>query len=723
MAEAICIILDTGRTASQKPPNSPSFLEASLNCASLFVERKLFGDSKDEIGVILYGSEDTNNPLDYDGVNVLGRGLAQADWELITYIREHVKGTHKDGDWIDAVVVALDFLKTASEEKPEKKKFSALKIVLFSDLGCVADTDQIELIIQGMNMLSNIDFTHIGPDWDEGENAIKPSDDGGDSDHDDGDRGEPSKRKSAGPLDYPVKPRTAIQKANEEVIGQLVQETDGMICSLELAIQTFLYKNKKGKKPMPWKVCFTIGEDIKINTCGYVHLRRENPKVWKRCLARGGAEGEELKAETSYVRNNENQDPIDQEDLVMSYKYGTELVTISDADEAAAKFEGGPKSMALFGFIPRGGIRPCDMVGNGNMVFMPVEDDQNSQNAWAVLIQAMMEMDMVAIVRRVYNKSSAPKLGMLTPEVGEEGETFLSYVELPYAEDIRDLQFPSLPAPSDEQLSVMDELIDVMMLTDESENGNVDVLKTEEMLNPNYQYLFQALRHRATQPGRVLPSPAEHITSLLTLPPEIEEAADPVFERMTEIFKTKLIDSNKVKRTAESVFGKDEETPSQEKKQKLDPDISLELSAPVTEVGSTTPVEDFRSLLASSVSTNSTFNSVAQQLETVVIRLLSSAFGSDMNTKIVQCLAAYREECSGRASPVLYNLFIKRVKECLGVKAKLWLDIAEADLGLISNSEVAGGAEEKEAADFLLPPAESAEVLFDDNDDDMFDML
>jgi len=161
MAEAICIIIDTGRTASQKPPNNPSFLEASLECASLFVERKLFGESKDEIGVILFGTDETINPLDYDGVTVLERGLAQADWEIVSYIRNHVKGTQNESDWIDAVVVALDFLRTASVNK----KYSALKIVLFSELGCAADADQIELIIQGMKMLDNIDFTHIGPDW------------------------------------------------------------------------------------------------------------------------------------------------------------------------------------------------------------------------------------------------------------------------------------------------------------------------------------------------------------------------------------------------------------------------------------------------------------------------------------------------------------------------------------------------------------------------------
>jgi len=713
MAEAICIILDTGRTASQKPPNSPSFLEASLECASLFVERKLFGESKDEIGVILFGTDSSNNSLEYDGINVVGRGLAQADWEVITYLREHVKGTQKDGDWIDAVVVALDFLKTASEIK----KFSALKIVLFSELGVEADPDQLDLIIQGMKLLGNVDFTHIGPGWEDGDDH-QPG--GSNDSHADNDnKGEPSKRK---PVGYVAKPKTAVQKANEDIIGQLVQETDGMICSLDLAIESFLYKNKKGKKPTPWKVCFTIGPDIKINTCGYVYLRREAPKTWKRCLARGG-EGEELKPETSYVRNNENQDPIDQDDLVMGYKYGTEVVTISAADEAAAKFEGGPKSMTLFGFLSRGDIKPSDLVGDGSMVFMPVEDDSNSQTAWAVLIQAMVEMDMVAIVRKVYNKNSTPRLGMLTPEVGYDGETFLSYVELPFAEDVRDLQFPSLPTPSDDQLSVMDELIDVMILSEESENSSVDVLKTEEMLNPNYQYLFQSMRHRATNPGRIVPAPAEHIVSLLKLPSEIEEAAEPVFERMNEVFKTKIIESKQVKRTAESVFGKDEVTPSQEKKQKLDADISLELSSPVTEVGSTNPVEDFRTLLASSVTNNITFNSVAQQLETVVIRLLSSAFGSDMNTKIVRCLAAYREESSSRSIPDLYNKFIRRVKECLGTKARLWLDIAEADLGLISNSEIAGGADEKEAAEFLLPPSESAETVFDDDDDDMLDML
>ncbi len=90
MGEAICLIIDVGSTASLKPDNDPharSFLDAALECASLFVERKLFAESKDEIGVVLFGTEVTRNQLDYEHVTVLERGLAQADWETVTYLR------------------------------------------------------------------------------------------------------------------------------------------------------------------------------------------------------------------------------------------------------------------------------------------------------------------------------------------------------------------------------------------------------------------------------------------------------------------------------------------------------------------------------------------------------------------------------------------------------------------------------------------------------------
>jgi hypothetical protein len=57
MGEAICLIIDVGATASARYADGPSFLDAALECASLFVERKLFAETKDEIGIVLFGTE------------------------------------------------------------------------------------------------------------------------------------------------------------------------------------------------------------------------------------------------------------------------------------------------------------------------------------------------------------------------------------------------------------------------------------------------------------------------------------------------------------------------------------------------------------------------------------------------------------------------------------------------------------------------------------------
>ena len=53
-----------------------------------------------------------------------------------------------------------------------------------------------------------------------------------------------------------------------------------------------------------------------------------------------------------------------------------------------------------------------------------------------------------------------------------------------------------------------------MMLTD-GEGG--DLLATETVLNPGYQYLYSCLTHRATRPGQLLPDLPPHIRDLNNL--------------------------------------------------------------------------------------------------------------------------------------------------------------------------------------------------------------
>jgi len=710
--EAVCLVVDCGPTASAEIPGG-SFLARALQCASSFVERKLYSESKDMLGTILFGCQDTSNPLDYPGVKIVGGGLTQADWDTVSFLREQVRGSEVPGDWVDALVVACDFLKSESE----RKKFSALKIVLFSELGCAADTDsdQIELIIQGMKLLDNIDFTHIGPDWGDDDLAMGEVEGQG-----------PDSQGGAGPSKLngcsarndvfgwpPGKPRSQAQRQNEELVGRLVHETDGMICTLDEALASFLFKSKKKQRPAPWKVDFEVGPDIRITTSGFIALRRAPPKTWSKCLARPatGEEELELKADVTFVRNNEEQEEVDDDNMVVAYRYGPEMVVISREDEEAARHKGEDgKKLQLFGFLSRELIRPCDLVGDGCMVFLPQESDPNSEAALAALSEAMLQLGVVAIVRKAYRKGLAARLGVMVPEPTEDGGISLIFIDLPFAEEVRDLSFPSLPQPSDAQLSAMDDLIDVMMLTQGEGEERVEVLKTEDTLNPSNQYLYQVLTERATRPGCIIPPPADHISTMLQPPSEIRNAMMPVAERMKELFTTEEVVKAKTKRTAEVVLGKDGDGEEPETKR---PREDLEMEASIAEVGSVTPVEDFRVL----VGRGEALEGVALQLERVVMRLLATAFGGDMDSKVIACLAVYREEAARRRRPDLYNVFIRKVKESIGGKGRLWMGLVEAKLGLLEQEGL------NDLDTFLLPPSQKSEPLEPEDDEDLLDQL
>ena len=534
------------------------------------------------LGVILFGCRETANPLEYPGVKVVGGGLTLADWDTVAFLRDQVAGSDAKGDWVDALVVACDFLKNETEGK----KYTALKIVLFSELGCPADSedDQVELIIEGMKLLDNIDFTHIGPDWGETDFPEVKQEQGPDSQGGAG----PSRSKGA-LLDNlhgwpPGKPRSLVQRQNEELVARLVHETDGMICTLDQALATFLFKSKKKQRPAPWKVDFEVGPDIRITTSGFIRLRRAPPKSWGKCLARPapGEEDLELKADVTFVRNNEEQEEVDDENMVVAYKYGPEMVVISREDEEAARHKGeDAKKLQLFGFLSRNQIRPCDLVGDGCMVFLPQDNDPNSEAALAALSEAMLQLGVVAIVRKAYRKGTAAKLGVLAPEASDDGGISLTYIELPFAEEVRDLSFPSLPQPGEEQLSVMDDLIDAMMLTQGEGEDRVELLKTEDTLNPSNQYLYQVLTERSMRPGCVIPTPADHISAMLQPPALILEAMRPVAARMREVFTTEEMVKTKAKRTAEALLGNGGEGDQPEAKK---PREDLEMGTSVAEV-------------------------------------------------------------------------------------------------------------------------------------------
>jgi hypothetical protein len=67
----------------------------------------------------------------------------------LEYLERHIKVEKSDleADWLDGVVVALDFIKRNTFGS---KTVMTKKVVLLSDLGCPSNTDKYDMILESM---------------------------------------------------------------------------------------------------------------------------------------------------------------------------------------------------------------------------------------------------------------------------------------------------------------------------------------------------------------------------------------------------------------------------------------------------------------------------------------------------------------------------------------------------------------------------------------------
>lgn len=102
----------------------------------------------------------------------------------------------------------------------------------------------------------------------------------------------------------------------------------------------------------------------------------------------------------------------------------------------------------------------------------------------------------------------------------------------------------------------------------------------------------------------------------------------------------------------------EDESSSDAKRSKADDDLSLARKSAVTEVGSSTPVEDFKQLIVE----GQALIPVGQQLERVIVKLVEKSFGGGLFEKIVACLREYRDVCMQKRNSSLYNDFLYELK-------------------------------------------------------------
>ncbi|XP_068428249.1 X-ray repair cross-complementing protein 5 [Clinocottus analis] len=718
---ALVLCMDVGSSMSNSAPGEEPSFELAKKVIQKFVQRQVFAETKDELALVLFGTESTENPLDNDGQyqNItVHRHLMIPDFELLEEIENQVHPENHQADWLDALVVCMDLL----QKETKGKKCDRLNISLLTDLNTPASSEQIDVIIENLKQAGiTLQFFLPFPVEDDEESR-------GDAD-----------RRSPG---HPGmgKGLSKEQKSSVDIVKHIMlnlDEENGLdeIYSFRNAIEQLCMFKRIERKPMAWPCQLTIGSCLSIRIVGYKAVTEEKlKKSWTTIDAQTNKK-DDVKKETVYCLDDDNETEVQGEDTIQGFRYGSDIVPFSKVDQEQMKYQHDGKCFAVLGFAKQNQVRRHQFMGNQVIKVFPAKDDEHAGVALSALIQALDELNMVAIVRYAYARNANPQVGAAFPCIKKDHECLI-YVQLPFMEDLRQFTFPSLEnnkkfTPSDTQLSAVDSLIDSMMLIEEDDNGcKKDMFKVHQIPNPAFQRHFQCLHHRAVSPGTPLPPIEPWLKAALECPVVITERCQGPLKEVKRKFPLTEVEKKKKLKTSADIFGKDSEEPDAKMaKEDEEEDYNLADIAEgnVTSVGSVDPARDFRTLIKKK---SPPFGEVCQQLTRRIEQLLSNK-NTPYYMKSITCIQAFREQSVKLGDANLYNGYLQSLKRSIpnrGLEV-FWDLLVQDALTLISKDEVEGSNVSKtDANQFLVtdekkkeeaaPPAEDTGDV-----DDLLDMM
>ncbi|XP_035659820.1 X-ray repair cross-complementing protein 5-like [Branchiostoma floridae] len=693
--EAMVLVVDVGPLMAQAPPGHVTPLENAKDAISMLLQRKMFSQSKDEVALILLGTQETANELagtdDESYLNItVARPLGQPDFDLLEFVKNDIVPGPVSADFVDAIVVALDLVRNQTMGK----KFETKRIVLFSNLAGEFTDDQLEGVINGMKALE-CEFNLIGLSLD-----------------DDDEDGDMPDQNGAGP---PRKERTPQQRAGTALIRHVIEEVDGVAYSESEALQMLSFFQKRNVRAAPWKVMLEVGTNLKIPVRGFIRVKECKPNSFKKVHARTLSK-DDIHTTHEHRLNDDEETPV--ESTIDGYRYGNTIVPFSTDDESQMKFKTDAKCFDVLGFTRADNVKRQYYMGDSVRCFVAEEGDEPAAVALSAFIHALYETNMVAIVRYVYNKNSAPKVAFLTPHIKPNYECLLC-IMLPFMEDMRKYTFSSLHPnnknqPSDDQLSAVDDLIDNMNLVmpDKDEDGKQQqYLKPKLTFNPHLQRLYQCLSARALNPDDPqLPPPNQTILNYLQPQQDLLTQAQPCVDKIKAAFPLEVVTKKKEETTAQNIFGGGDDAEPAAKKPRLDTDAGGDggltmaglAQGPVTEVGSVRPLEDFRAMI--SRKDDDKFMEASAQLQKRIEEIVMESFGDQFYGKAMECLLALRKESAKLGEPDQFNTFLRGFKETLFNKGRkdFWDCMVREKVTLISSEESSETSVSKEEAGKFL---------------------
>lgn len=589
-----------------------SNLQWGLQYIKLKIQEMIYNGRKtDQCGVILVGSEDTDNMINKQngGYEQVSEYIPIAQPNPATLAKlDELEPTNTEGDALDALIVAIQ----TQNNYLAKKKWTR-KIVLLTDAETALEmetpaqpgglgSDWLDTAAK-MNEF-NVEFTLVGIDFDD--------------------------------LDFPFEEedKSDTKKENEDRYKQLVEQLDnGLIGTCAYALQEISRPDVKMTKSTLSGTVLRLGDlssnpdmafEIMIKTSKCTGIAR--PKSWKKFAIRpeGRRHGEvigpdkpediamevdnpkpqitaQLRQHRGYmlydewkeIQDADSEDEVAvaqkikdkrdsgqeimQDDLIRGFSYGTTYVPCPDGQFMRLDTN---KGIEMCGFFRRDNFRRDYSMGEIQYVWADPSSPKQ-QVALSSLVQAMAADDLIAIARWVTKDGSDVKMGVLAPTQFEKVDCFL-WSQVPFADDVRKYTFPSWTKlvskkgevleehpylPNEKQMSAMGNFVDAMDLSDageKDEEGNrLPWFDTRESYNPALHRTKQAMFHCAvvnSLDDDPLPPPHPSLLQYWDPPRRVlKRARDAIEDCMTEFDVHEVPKKAPRTRKEDHVHAKDED--------------------------------------------------------------------------------------------------------------------------------------------------------------------
>ncbi|KAM0788529.1 hypothetical protein ACM66B_001657 [Microbotryomycetes sp. NB124-2] len=287
----------------------------------------------------------------------------------------------------------------------------------------------------------------------------------------------------------------------------------------------------------------------------------------KSAAAKGKGKANDREAEKERIKSY----PLAPEDhLDLGYYYGGDIVAAEDLEDGAGTLSGLVQGMMITGFMKQSEARLDWRIGDALFVTASV-GQTGSEHLFSALINAMTERKACAIARYVGRPSTDsktgrvkfpdPRLGLLWPAVQETDAgvvEFCYWIRMPYAEDMRQIVFPSLDTiygqsgvilkehanlPTKAHQDAMDDFVDAMDVSQagpEDDDGKpTHWFSIKDSYSPAIHNINNALVFRLSNPDGELPPVSQHLTKYLDPPESVVQQARQAIERAVKTLDVK----------------------------------------------------------------------------------------------------------------------------------------------------------------------------------------